>query len=195
MKSQLIKPTAGSRVAKAGVTVIFAAVLSACANYAGISSDKQMAQPQTYATQQSIPQEDGHWPAADWADQFGDAQLKALLAEALKGNPSIEQARARVAAAAAYSDTAKASTMPQVGATYSFTRQQFSSTALVPPPYAGSWQSENKGLLSASYDLDLWGKNREALKASLSQLQASHADEEVGHSARWRISNSTGLGY
>jgi NodT family efflux transporter outer membrane factor (OMF) lipoprotein len=161
------------------VTVIFAAVLSACANYAGISSDRQMAQPQTYATEQSIPQDNGHWPAADWADQFGDAQLKALLAEALKGNPSVEQARARVAAAAAYSDTAKAATMPQVGATYSFTRQQFSSTALVPPPYAGSWQSENKGLLSASYDLDLWGKNREALKASLSQLQASQADAEV----------------
>jgi NodT family efflux transporter outer membrane factor (OMF) lipoprotein len=161
------------------VTVIFAAVLSACANYAGISSDRQMAQPQTYATEQSIAQDNGHWPAADWADQFGDAQLKALLAEALKGNPSVEQARARVAAAAAYSDTAKAATMPQVGATYSFTRQQFSSTALVPPPYAGSWQSENKGLLSASYDLDLWGKNREALKASLSQLQASEADAEV----------------
>ncbi|SDQ57353.1 efflux transporter, outer membrane factor (OMF) lipoprotein, NodT family [Paraburkholderia fungorum] len=179
MKSQLIRQAAGPRVAKAGVTVIFAAVLSACANYAGISSDKQMAQPQTYATQQSLPQDNGHWPAADWADQFGDAQLKDLLAEALKGNPSIEQARARVAAAAAYSDTAKASTMPQVGATYSFTRQQYSSTALVPPPYAGSWQSENKGLLSASYDLDLWGKNREALKASLSQLQASQADAEV----------------
>jgi NodT family efflux transporter outer membrane factor (OMF) lipoprotein len=179
MKSQLIRQAAGSRVAKAGVTVIFAAVLSACANYAGISSDRQMAQPQTYATQQSIPQDNGHWPAAGWADQFGDAQLNALLGEALKGNPSIEQARARVAAAAAYSETAKATTMPQVGATYSFTRQQYSSTALVPPPYAGSWQSENKGLLSASYDLDLWGKNREALKAALSQLQASRADEEV----------------
>ncbi|CAD6511969.1 efflux transporter outer membrane subunit [Paraburkholderia metrosideri] len=179
MNEQLIQQTTGSRVARAGVSVIFAAVLSACANYAGISSDKQMAQPQTYATQQSIAPDNGHWPAADWADQFGDAQLKALLTEALQGNPSIEQARARVAAAAAYSDTAKASTMPQVGASYSFTRQQYSSTALVPPPYAGSWQSENKGLLSASYDLDLWGKNREALKASLSQLQASQADAEV----------------
>src|ERR1700760_285021 len=160
MKPQLIPRIAGSRVAKAGVTVIVAAVLSACANYAGISSDKQMAQPQTYATQQSIPQDNGHWPAADWADQFGDAQLKALLAEALKGNPSVEQARARVAAAAAYSDTAKASTLPKVGADYSLTRQQYSGTALVPPPYGGSWQTENKGLLSASYDLDLWGKNR-----------------------------------
>jgi len=179
MQVQLNQQKVGSSFAKAGVTVIFAAVLSACANYAGISSDKQMAAPQTYATQRSIPADNGHWPAANWADQFGDAQLKSLLEEALKGNPSIEQARARVAAAAAYSETAKASTMPQVGATYSFTRQQYSGTALVPPPYGGSWQSENKGLLSASYDLDLWGKNREALKASLSQLQASEADAEV----------------
>lgn len=189
---QLNRQAARSRIAKAGVTAIFAATLSACVNYAGISSDKQMAQPQTYATQQSLPADHGHWPAADWADQFGDAQLKALLVEALKGNPSIEQARARVAAAAAYSDTAKASTMPQVGATYSFTRQQYSGTALVPPPYGGSWQSENQGLLSASYDLDLWGKNREALKASLSQLQASEADAEV---VRLSLTSATARAY
>ncbi|WP_179711512.1 efflux transporter outer membrane subunit [Paraburkholderia bryophila] len=165
--------------AKLGLTAIFAAVLSACANYAGIHSDQQMVQPQSFATQQSLPAEAGHWPAAGWADQFGDAQLKVLLAEALKGSPTLEQARARIAAASAYTETAKANTLPQVGASYSYTRQQYSSTALVPPPYAGSWQSENQGLLSASYDLDLWGKNREALKASMSQLQASEADGEV----------------
>ena len=179
MKSQLNRTNAGSRLAKAGVTVICAAVLSACANYAGISSDKQMAQPQSFATQQSIPSDQGHWPATDWADQFGDAQLKALLAEALQGSPTLEQARARVAAAAAYTETAKSSTLPKVGASYSFTREQYSGTALIPPPYAGSWQSENEGLLTASYDLDLWGKNREALKASMSQLQASEADAQV----------------
>jgi NodT family efflux transporter outer membrane factor (OMF) lipoprotein len=69
--------------------------------------------------------------------------------------------------------------MPRVDASYSLTRQQFSSTALVPPPYGGSWQTENKGLLSASYDFDLWGKNREALRAAISQLQASEADAQV----------------
>ncbi|MGF6776710.1 efflux transporter outer membrane subunit [Paraburkholderia sp. GAS334] len=179
MKSQLNRNVAMTRIAKVGVSVIFAAVLSACANYAGIHSDKEMAQPQTFATQQSLPAEAGHWPAADWVDQFGDAQLKALLVEALKGSPTLEQARARVAAASAYSETAKANTLPQVGASYAFTRQQYSGTALVPPPVGGSWQSENKGLLSASYDLDLWGKNREALKASMSDVQASEADAEV----------------
>ncbi|MGF6649264.1 efflux transporter outer membrane subunit [Paraburkholderia sp. GAS82] len=179
MKSQLNGKIVGLRLAKASVTVICAAVLSACANYAGISSDKQMAQPQSFATQQSIPSDQGRWPATDWADQFGDAQLKALLAEALQGSPTLAQARARIAAAAAYTETAKSSTLPKVGASYSFTREQYSGTALIPPPYAGSWQSENEGLLTASYDLDLWGKNREALKASMSQLQASEADAEV----------------
>ena len=179
MKSQLNGKIAGLRLTKASVTVICAAVLSACANYAGISSDKQMAQPQSFATQQSIPSDQGRWPATDWADQFGDAQLKALLAEALQGSPTLAQARARIAAAAAYTETAKSSTLPKVGASYSFTREQYSGTALIPPPYAGSWQSENEGLLTASYDLDLWGKNREALKASMSQLQASEADAEV----------------
>jgi NodT family efflux transporter outer membrane factor (OMF) lipoprotein len=168
-----------ARGLKASVSVILAAVLSACVNYAGIHSDQKPAEPQQYTTQQSVPAEGGRWPAEDWADQFGDAQLKALLAEALQASPTLEQARARVASASAYSETAKAGTLPRADASYSYTRQQFSGNSVVPPPYAGSWQSENKGVLGASYDLDLWGKNREALKAAVSQLQASEADAQV----------------
>ncbi|MGZ2496468.1 NodT family efflux transporter outer membrane factor (OMF) lipoprotein [Ralstonia sp. 151470066-2] len=110
--------------------------------------------------------------------QFGDAQLKTLIDEALQGSPSLEMARARVAAAAAASEGANANTLPQVSASYSINRQRFSETALVPPPYAGAWQTENKAAVSASYDLDLWGKNREALKSSVSALRASEAETE-----------------
>ena len=179
MKAQITQSGSGIRAMKAGLSVILAAVLPACANYAGIHSDKQMAQPQQFATTQSLPAESGHWPAAGWADQFGDAQLKALLEEALQGSPTIAQASARIAMAQAYSETAKASTLPRVDADYSLTRQQYSGTALVPQPIGGSWQTENKGLLTASYDLDLWGKNREALKAAVSQVQASEADAQA----------------
>jgi NodT family efflux transporter outer membrane factor (OMF) lipoprotein len=179
VNSQLNEHPVGLKVAKVAVSLICAAVMSACANYAGIHSDQQLAKPQAYASTQSIPAQSGHWPAAGWADQFGDAQLKALLDEALKGSPTLDQARARVAAASAYSETARSNTMPKVGADYSVNRQQYSGTALIPPPYAGSWQTENKLGASASYDLDLWGKNREALKASLSQEQASEAEAEV----------------
>jgi NodT family efflux transporter outer membrane factor (OMF) lipoprotein len=179
MKVQINRRDSSLRAMKVGLSLTLMAVLSACVNYAGIKSDKQMAQPQQFQTTQSLPAENGHWPAADWADQFGDAQLKALIDEALKNSPTIAQARARIAAAQAYSETAKASTMPSVNADYSLKREQFSSTTYFPPPYGGSWQTENDGLLSASYDLDLWGKNREALKASVSDLQATRADAEV----------------
>jgi NodT family efflux transporter outer membrane factor (OMF) lipoprotein len=180
MKIQLMRSVADSRALKRGVTALCAAaVLSACANYSGVHGDQQLASPQSYATTQSLSAEIGRWPAEDWADQFGDAQLKALLAEMLSGSPSLAQAQARVAAASAFSETARSNTLPQVGASFSTTREQFSGNTLVPPPYAGSWQTANKLLATASYDLDLWGKNREALKSALSQVQASRADAEV----------------
>jgi NodT family efflux transporter outer membrane factor (OMF) lipoprotein len=179
MKAQVTRSVRSSRATKAGLPAILVAALSACVNYAGIHSDQHEAQPQEFNATQSLPSEGGHWPQADWAAQFGDAQLKALLEEALKGSPTIAQARARIAGAQAYVESANASTMPRVDANYSLMRQQFSGTAGVPPPYAGSWQTHTSGLLSASYDLDLWGKNREAWKAALSHLQASEADAAV----------------
>src|ERR1700754_1016729 len=179
MDSQTNVSRFASRGLKAGISVIGASVLSACVNYAGIHGEQQVAEPQQYATQQSVPAEGGRWPTVGWADQFGDAQLKTLIDEALRGSPTIAQASARVAAAVAYSETAKAATLPRADANYSYMREQLSGSSYIPPPYAGSWQSQNTGVLSASYELDLWGKNREALKAALSQLQASEADAQV----------------
>jgi NodT family efflux transporter outer membrane factor (OMF) lipoprotein len=160
-------------------SVLGAAVLSACANYAGIHDDKQMSQPQSYATQRSLPDEHGHWPAQDWARQFGDAQLQSLIDEALKSSPTLAQARSRIAAASAYREASRANTLPQANASYSLTRQRYSQNALEPAPLGGSWQTENVGLLSASYDLDLWGKHRETLKSAVSQQSASEADAEA----------------
>lgn len=179
MRTQLNHIEWVPNIAKFAVAAMTLSVLGACANYAGIHDDTQIKAPQTLDTHVSLPQEAGHWPAKDWASQFGDAQLQALIDEALKSSPTIEQARARLAGAIAFTQSEKATTLPKADASYSLTREQYSGTALVPPPYGGSWQTENKGLLSASYDLDLWGKNREAYKASLSQLQASEADTQI----------------
>lgn len=158
--------------------MLMAAALAGCVNYAGIKSDKHIADANGYATTQSLPAEQGRWPSADWADQFGDAQLKTLIGEALQGSPLLEKARARVGAATAFSEGANANTLPQVGAGYSWTRQRFSESTLIPPSFAGSWQSENKAFINASYELDLWGKNREALKSAVSALHASEAEAE-----------------
>ena len=158
--------------------LLMAALLSSCANFSGISSEKHITELSGKQDVKSLPFEHGNWPASDWANQFGDQQLSELIAEALKSNPSLDEARARVAAASAFSEEARANTLPKVGADYSLTRQQYSKSALIPPPYAGSWTTENKAVLGASYDLDLWGKNSQALSASVSKLWATEAEGE-----------------
>ncbi|CAM2155877.1 MarR family transcriptional regulator [Pararobbsia alpina] len=166
-------------VLKRGAPIVLAAMLSACVNYAGIHGDQHIARGGQFETDRSLAGEQGHWPASDWVDQFGDAQLKALIDEALKANPTIAQAQARIAEANAFAQSSSADLMPRVNASYSLTREEFSGTAIVPPPARGQWRTENNGLLSASYDLDLWGKNREGWKAAVSEAKASEADAEI----------------
>jgi hypothetical protein len=146
--------------------------LAGCVNYAGIHSDAHIDPPAQFETKQSLPDEGGKWPAMDWAKQFGDPQLPALIDEALKGNPSIEQAKARIEKATSYVGTSKSALYPNVSGSYSWTRQRYSENGIVPPPYAGTWQSENTVLAGASWDLDLWGKNRERLRQAISRRRS-----------------------
>lgn len=152
--------------------------LAGCVNYAGIKSDKQIEPPAKLETKQSLPAEGGQWPAMDWAKQFGDPQLPALIDEALQGNPTIDQARARIEKASSYVGSANSTLYPNVTGSYAWTRQLYTGNGIVPPPYGGTWQSENNVLASASFDLDLWGKNREKLRQAISQEKVADAEAE-----------------
>jgi NodT family efflux transporter outer membrane factor (OMF) lipoprotein len=165
-----------ARSALAAAVAAFA--LAGCANYAGIKSDKQIAQPQSDALQaaQSLPSQGGQWPSLDWAKQFGDPQLPQLIDEALAGSPSIAQAQARIAKASSYIESSRSALYPKVNGSYSWSRELYSGNALYPPPFGGSWYSENNALVSASWDLDLWGKNRARLDQAVSQQKAAEAD-------------------
>jgi NodT family efflux transporter outer membrane factor (OMF) lipoprotein len=153
-----------------------AITLSGCANYVGIRSDKQMAPPANFEATQSLPAEGGQWPSLDWASQLGDPQLPRLIAEALDGNPSIAQALARITKASSYIESSKSALYPKVNASYSWTRERYSPNGLFIPPIGGQWDSENNILASASWDLDLWGKNRQRLGQAVSQEKATEAD-------------------
>jgi NodT family efflux transporter outer membrane factor (OMF) lipoprotein len=156
--------------------VAAAIVLYGCANYSGIHSDKQMAPPASFEAAQSLPSEGGHWPSLDWASQFGDPQLPKLIAEALDGNPSIAQALARIAKASSYIESSKSALYPKVNGSYSWNREIYSANSIYPAPFGGTWYSENNALASASWDLDLWGKNRQRLGQGVSQERAAEAD-------------------
>ena len=173
MNTSPLSVRAGTRRTAAAVAVL---TLAGCANYIGIKSDKQIAPASQFAASQSLPAEGGPWPSLDWAGQFGDPQLPALIAEALDGSPTIAQAQARIAKAASYLESSRATLLPKAEASYSWTRELYSGNALFPPPYGGQWYSENNVLASASWDLDLWGKNRERLRAAVSQEKAAEAD-------------------
>ncbi|MFM0158388.1 MULTISPECIES: efflux transporter outer membrane subunit [Paraburkholderia] len=155
---------------------VTALTLTGCANYAGIRSDKQILSSAQYESAQSLPAGGGQWPLLNWANQFGDPQLPKLIAEALGGNPSIAQAQARLAKASSYIESTRSALYPKVDASYSWSRELFPGNALYPPPYGGSWYSENNVLASASWDLDLWGKSRQRLGQAVSQEKAAEAD-------------------
>ncbi len=160
----------------AAAAALAALALSGCANYSGIGSEKTLAPAQQFDATQSIPAQGGQWPTLDWANQFGDPQLPKLIDEALEGSPSIAQAQARIAKASSYIETSKSALFPKVNASYSWTRELYSANSLYPPPYGGTWYSENNVLASASWELDLWGKNRQRLAQAVSQQKAAEAD-------------------
>ncbi|MPW19809.1 efflux transporter outer membrane subunit [Paraburkholderia sp. CNPSo 3157] len=162
---------------RAAVAAAVAALtLAGCANYFGLKDDKQIAPSSQFEASQSLPAEGGQWPTLDWANQFDDPQLPQLIAEALEGNPSIAQAQARIAKASSYIESSKSALYPKVEGSYSWTRELYSENALFPPPFGGTWYSENNVLASASWDLDLWGKNRQRLGQAVSQEKAAEAD-------------------
>lgn len=167
-------PVVSRRAAVAAAVAAFA--LAGCANYFDLKDDKQIASTSQFEASQSLPAQGGQWPTLDWANQFGDPQLPKLIAEALEGNPSIAQAQARIAKASSYIETSKSALYPKVEGSYSWTRELYSANALFPPPYGGTWYSENNVLASASWDLDLWGKNRQKLGQAVSQEKAAEAD-------------------
>jgi len=174
MNSPTLTRAASRRTAVAAAVAALA--LAGCANYFGIRSDKTIAQPQQFETSQSIPAQGGQWPSLDWAGQFGDPQLPKLIDEALDGSPSIAQAQARIEKASSYIETSRSALFPKVGASYSMTRELYSANALFPPPYGGTWFTENNALASASWELDLWGKNRQRLAQAVSTQKATIAD-------------------
>jgi len=73
------------------------------------------------------------WPAEQWWLRYNDAQLNALIAEALKGEPTLAIAQARLHNAEASAQEAGAALLPEVSAQGSVEKQKQSYNNGVPP--------------------------------------------------------------
>ncbi|MDB6090836.1 MAG: efflux system, outer rane lipoprotein NodT family [Gammaproteobacteria bacterium] len=123
------------------------------------------------------------WPTDTWWRGYGDLQLDALIDESLAGNPSLEMAQARLRAAQAEATRANAARQPTTTLDGEVNRQRYPQNGLVPPPYAGSYVTQARLALDFSYDIDFWGRNREALAATRAGVQAAEADKAAARLA------------
>lgn len=108
---------------------------------------------------------------AAWWEQFADPVLNDLVGVALRENKDLMIASARVDEYAGRYGTVRAALFPQVGAGYDATRQRSNATNL----FGGSQATFNSyaTTLSASCEIDLWGRIRRQSEAARAQLLAS----------------------
>jgi NodT family efflux transporter outer membrane factor (OMF) lipoprotein len=119
------------------------------------------------------------WPKEAWWRALNDPQLDRLLARALEGNPSLKASQARVRQAQALAGVAEAATRPRVDGSAVIDRELYSAHSTVPAPLAGNYATKNTVNITASYDLDLWGRNRAALAAALHDAQMAAAESQM----------------
>ncbi|MFZ5572307.1 MAG: efflux transporter outer membrane subunit [Thermodesulfobacteriota bacterium] len=106
-----------------------------------------------------------------WWQQFGDSVLDGLIAEALANNKSIMVAVANLEKAEARLWQVRSPLFPQIGYSGDAARQRVSESTMgiLPENPHNSFQA----LLSASWEMDLWGRIRRLTEAARADMLAT----------------------
>lgn len=170
------------RTAKASLTK--ASLTLALASLAGCS----LAPPYSLPPSEAAPayKELGPWQPAGtgpkdpgkWWQLFGDATLTSLEERIETGNPDLAAAVARYDQANAAVKVATAQSMPSVGVGASAVRERFSAGRPLTTAATGGAATFNTFAAgpSLSYEIDLFGRVRNTIKASKSDAKASAED-------------------
>ena len=121
------------------------------------------------------PAEAGEISNAAWWEAFQDPALSKLVADTIAGSLDLKAAVARVDQARAQYGLARSALFPQVNADASGQRQRASrntSAGIFIPAGQENFNSYNLDL-SATYEIDVWGRLRRATEAARAQLIAS----------------------
>lgn len=176
--------------------VALSLVLAGCVTSRGLHTTGEMTDPGSLKSAQSLADvqlSPTAWPSQDWWVAYGDPQLTALIEEALKTNPSLEEAEARARRAQAVADTIDAVRQPQAQLDASMTGARLSKKDFIYPPYVLGTFAWGKSLTAGfAWDLDLWGGKRNAWEAALGRSRAAQID---AYAARIQLSVNVARAY
>jgi NodT family efflux transporter outer membrane factor (OMF) lipoprotein len=154
-----------------------ALALSACAGLPAQSPAAKARDTDAYATSKTFSAAPADWPSDRWWEAYGDAQLTALIDEALAGSPRLAQAEARVRRAEAIAAQAGARERPSVALNASVQENKQSYNNGIPAAFVPhGYNDYGRISLDFSWELDFWGKNRAAVAAAASEARAAEAD-------------------
>lgn len=141
------------------------------------------------------------WIPKTWWSIFDDPQLGLLIETTLANNPTIHAACARILEAQYEADRVRASLFPNITWAGDVLREKFSKTGLISPPSTSSpllskpfsqtigaavpaslgtipfYFTQYETAFNLTYNFDIWGKNRENLRAACGLVRANIADD------------------
>lgn len=163
---------------------VFAIAAALAGSGCAVEGDKPAPPPVPAAFEQSAAE--GPWPDAHWYRGFASGELDSLIILAEDSSLDVAAAVARVKQADARARQAGAALLPQIDANGNIA--QFAGGSHSSTAHETDWGA----LLSASYEVDFWGKNHAAANASQALAGASRADLVA---VRITISNSVAASY
>ncbi len=127
------------------------------------------------------PDFDAALPSILWWRGFRSKELTNLIEEALTSNLDIAAAVARIVQADAQARVAGAALLPaaSLGSTATRSRSSQATGTISTSSTGGSERVSFSASLSASYEIDFWGKNRATLRAAEETAVATRFDREV----------------
>jgi multidrug efflux system outer membrane protein len=150
------------------ILMVFAALLTGCA-VQSVAPPQQDIPPAF----DNVSAPGGQWPAQEWYRDFGSDELNTFIDMAAKTNSDVAAARARVAQADARARVAGAAILPTIDA--NGTANFFSGHSSQGSGHEFDWSA----MLSATYEVDFWGKNRATADSARLLAGASRADRDA----------------
>ncbi|WP_051231763.1 efflux transporter outer membrane subunit [Stutzerimonas azotifigens] len=151
------------------LSLLAGAVLLAGCNLTPHYEQPDLARPAAFEHAQGA----ADWPAADWWRGFSSPELEALIVRAQANNLDLATAMSRVRQADLQARIAGTALLPSLSGGLGGSRAQASDNN------GGGNSTRYSASLSASYEVDVWGRNRSSVQASELDALASAFDRDT----------------